>query len=55
MNFGEDDATSISEELRVKSEESATALWFTLDGRRLAGKPARSGIYINNGRKVIIK
>ena len=30
-------------------------VWFTLDGRRLDGKPAQSGIYIHGGRKVVIK
>ena len=29
--------------------------WYTLDGRRLIGKPTQKGLYINNGRKVIIK
>ena len=29
--------------------------WYTLDGTRLDSKPAKSGIYINNGKKVIIK
>ena len=29
--------------------------WFTLDGRRLQAKPTAPGIYINNGRKVMIK
>ena len=29
--------------------------WFTLDGRRLQAKPTAPGIYINNGRKVVIK
>ena len=28
--------------------------WYTLDGRKLQGKPTKKGIYINNGRKVII-
>lgn len=56
LNFGEGTATSISEELRVKSEEFATATgWYTLDGRRLQGKPAQKGVYIQNGKKVIIK
>ena len=50
---GEEDATSISEELRVKSEESAE--WFTLDGRKLAGKPTKSGMYVVGGKKVVIK
>lgn len=29
--------------------------WFTLDGRKLSGKPSVKGVYVNNGRKVIIK
>lgn len=29
--------------------------WYTLDGRRMEGKPATKGIYINNNSKVIIK
>ena len=54
LNFG-DDATSLSEELRVKSEESATAQWYDLSGRKLSGKPTQRGLYINNGKKHIIK
>ena len=29
--------------------------WYTIDGRRMEGKPATKGIYINNNSKVIIK
>ena len=29
--------------------------WYSLDGRRLSGKPTQKGLYINNGRKVVIK
>jgi hypothetical protein len=29
--------------------------WYTLDGVQLDGKPTRKGIYVNNGKKVIIK
>lgn len=29
--------------------------WYTLDGRALSGKPTARGIYIHQGRKVIIK
>ena len=29
--------------------------WYTLDGRLLQGKPATKGIYVNNGRKIVIK
>ena len=29
--------------------------WYTLDGVRLSGKPTKKGLYINNGKKVIVK
>ncbi len=29
--------------------------WYSLDGQRIEGKPTRKGIYVNNGKKVIIK
>ncbi len=29
--------------------------WYTLDGKRLSGKPTEKGIYVNNGKKVIVK
>ena len=43
------DATLVNRE-EVNSEE-----WYSLDGRKLQGKPAQKGIYIQNGKKVIIK
>ena len=65
LNFG-DETTGISEEFfaeqsgkaerRVKSEEFATAVgWYTLDGRKLDGKPTVKGVYVHNGSKVVIK
>lgn len=29
--------------------------WYTLDGRKLSSRPTQKGIYINNGRKLLIK
>lgn len=29
--------------------------WFAIDGRRLSGKPSKRGLYINKGKKVVIK
>ena len=31
------------------------ATWYDLGGRKLNGKPAQKGIYIKNGRKVVVK
>ena len=30
-------------------------IWYALDGRRLTGKPTMKGIYISNGKKVLVK
>ena len=39
----------------VQGMEDDNADWFTLDGRKLNGKPTAKGIYVVNGRKVVIK
>ena len=44
-----------NEELRMKSGEFATAQWYTLDGRRLSGAPSQKGLYIHNGKKIIVR
>ena len=49
----EDGTTSVSEELRVKSEEDATAPVYDLQGRRVENP--KKGLYIVNGKKVVIK
>ena len=37
------------------TEIAADAEWFDLHGRRLAGRPAAPGIYIADGRKVVVR
>lgn len=39
----------------VQGMEDDNADWFTLDGRKLNGRPNAKGIYVVNGRKVVIK
>ena len=29
--------------------------WYDLNGRRLDGKPTKKGVYIQNGKKVVVK
>ena len=57
LDFGDGETTSINEELRMKNEEFATAPVYDLQGRRVANsqKPIAKGLYIVNGKKVIIK
>ena len=37
------------------AETSVSTVWFDLNGRRLECQPARKGIYIHNGRKVVVR
>lgn len=48
----EDGVTGIDNSL---SDMDTDAHWFTLDGRKLNGKPTQKGIYVVNGQKVVIK
>ncbi len=41
--------------LDMKTGEMEFDGWYSLDGSRLEGKPTKKGLYINNGKKVIIK
>ena len=60
LNFGDgdDNATGI-----VSAEENSSLFtlhyslseWYTLDGRKLSGKPTQRGIYIHGGKKVVVK
>ena len=57
VNFeGEDTVTGIPE---VTPDGRLSFIrpegWYDLSGRRISGKPAAPGIYINNGRKIVIK
>ena len=54
MNFdGENEVNGVKEviaSLGVKDDS-----WYTLNGVKLSGKPTKAGLYIHNGKKVIIK
>ena len=54
IGAGEDGTTEI-QEWRVESGEWRDNTWFSLDGRRQDAKPTTKGVYINNGKKVVIK
>lgn len=51
----DEDVTAIGKEAIVKGAESAPGQWYTIGGRKLAGQPSQKGIYIVNGKKVVIK
>ena len=37
------------------ANNDANATWYDLNGRKLNGKPAQKGIYIKNGKKIVVK
>ncbi len=54
IDFGDDEATGIISTTNDTNDTNSDA-WFTLDGRRLQGQPTAKGLYIVNGKKVIVK
>ena len=46
-----DGATAISSAISKEGKE----VWYTLDGRKLEGKPSHKGLYIMNQKKVVVK
>ena len=54
FNFGEDDVTAVAEKFNVKSS-LFNDQWYTISGVKLNGKPNTKGVYINNGKKVVVK
>ena len=51
----DEDATAIGKEAIVKGAESTSGQWYTIGGRKLADQPTQKGIYIVNGKKVVIR
>lgn len=53
IDFGDGDYTSIAI-ANVDSADQQTP-WYTLDGRRLQAAPTQKGVYIKNGKTIVIK
>ena len=55
LNFGDDSNATGILTTNFTNPTNSDNEWYSLDGRRLNGKPTQRGIYINNGKKTIIK
>ena len=53
LNFG-DESTGITT-TNDMNDTTSDGAWYDMQGRRLSGKPSQHGIYIKNGKKVVIK
>ncbi len=55
MDFG-DGSSELTGIISITADQRSTdGATYTLDGRKLNGKPTAKGVYIQNGRKVVIK
>ena len=47
--------TGIETPIESRNDKRVVSEWYTLDGRKIQGIPSKKGIYITNGKKIIIK
>ena len=56
LNFGDEETTGVVELKNGRIEELKSAgAWYSIDGVKLDKKPTRKGLYIFNGKKIVIK
>jgi hypothetical protein len=61
LNFGDSSESTGIREIDTDPAPSPSptgvgrSAWYSLDGRKLDGKPTKSGVYIREGKKVVIK
>ena len=52
---GDNDGGTDIEKLRIENSKFSDGEWYSLDGRRLEGCPTKKGVYVKNGKKLVIK
>lgn len=56
LNFGDEETTGVVELKNGRIEElKFDGAWYSIDGVKLDKKPTRKGLYIFNGKKIVIK
>jgi len=55
ISIGNGDGTTGINTALNDDGEDVSGNWYTLDGRKLQGKPTQKGVYISNGKKMVIK
>ena len=55
LGFDDEEATAISLTPGASTEGEGSDCWYTIDGRKLSGKPSQRGMYINKGKKILVK
>ncbi len=54
IDFGEGETTQITT-TNYTNDTNSDGVWYTLDGRKVQGKPTQKGMYIVNGQKLVVK
>ena len=55
LNFGDSETTGILNVNVNENDNENDNYWYSLDGRKLSEKPTQKGVYIHNGKKMVIK
>ena len=55
LSIRRSESTGINEIAEDRNINAKNSIWYTLDGRRLNGKPTQKGLYITKDRKIVIK
>ena len=55
ITFGEDDEYGVATDINTFGMDDDQDAWYTLQGMKLIGKPLKGGIYLHQGKTVIIK
>ena len=55
LNFGDGSEEMGISPAEIKEITESAGAWYTINGVRLNSKPTKKGLYIHNGRKVVIK
>ena len=57
LSFDEEETTGIKliDNLTIYDLPFDADGWYSLDGRKLSGKPIQRGMYINKGKKILVK
>ena len=55
LNFGEETSDIVSIDNSQFTIHNEAGAWYTVNGVKLSGKPTKKGMYIYNGKKVVIK
>ena len=55
LNFGDEGSQTAIGHTEITEITEKAGAWYTVSGVRLAGKPTKKGLYIYNGKKIVIK